>query len=595
MVADKHAIAFRGGSTRQGVSKYSEQLESFGKVSWMRGFYATLRSSPVCKDQRIFIGTGNEKFVCLNKQSGELIWEIPTEGSVNSTAAIEDSFAYFTSGGNYLYAVDIETGKIKWKTNLGKPLPYLWLFDYYTSSPVIFGQSIFVGGGDGALYCFDRDGKQKWKFSSGARIHSSPAIANGLVVVGNHDGSIFACEAKSGELKWRFETEGTKFENEKEGFDRKAIIASPTISGNKVVIGGRDGYLYAINLENGKEIWRYNYDVSWVVSSAAISDGIVVSGTSDGKKINALDLSNGKVLWSHATKSPVFSSPVIAGETVVAVETQGTVSALELKTGKLKHRQRLSMERIFSTPWIDDDGLFVGTDDGELFSLTLTNVVPTRNPVHKAVYWTSAPRYQAFRFGIDRMVKDYFMESNYSVLNDSLLTKFMNERISDKQTAVVVLATNLFPQSAVGDTVETNVVKKFLQAGGKIVALHQNPGIYSFINGEFQGFDYRIADKVMGMKYPFSDLRNHGGFYQATPTEEGKRWGLRESFTGLSGIPFVDKSISILAQTENGGASAWVKNYGGKNGTGFVQLWISPTLIEILPQIQNVAEYGLEK
>jgi len=52
---------------------------------------------------------------------------------------------------------------------------------------------------------------------------------------------------------------------------------------------------------------------------------------------------------------------------------------------------------------------------------------------------------------------------------------------------------------------------------------------------------------------------------------------------------------TVLACDETGRASAWVKNYGGPEGTGLAQLWHKRDGQEDLIAIKAVAEYGLRK
>lgn len=46
----------------------------------------------------------------------------------------------------------------------------------------------------------------KWKFQTGGRVISSPAVVNGVAYVGSTDGSLYAIDAASGTLKWKFPT-----------------------------------------------------------------------------------------------------------------------------------------------------------------------------------------------------------------------------------------------------------------------------------------------------------------------------------------------------------------------------------------------------
>ena len=54
-------------------------------------------------------------------------------------------------------------------------------------------------------------------------------------------------------------------------------------------------------------------------------------------------------------------------------------------------------------------------------------------------------------------------------------------------------------------------------------------------------------------------------------TDAGRQWGLQPRWRAGWGIE-PDKSITVLGIDEFGLASAWVKRYGGPEGTGFVRV-----------------------
>ena len=43
-----------------------------------------------------------------------------------------------------------------------------------------------------------------WTFATGAALHSSPAVADGTVFIGSRDNHVYALDAASGDLRWRF-------------------------------------------------------------------------------------------------------------------------------------------------------------------------------------------------------------------------------------------------------------------------------------------------------------------------------------------------------------------------------------------------------
>ena len=83
-----------------------------------------------------------------------------------------------------------------------------------------------------------------------------------------------------------------------------------------MLFGSRDGRLYAVEAETGKLLWRYDNEGNWVISSPAVADGLVITGNSDGEYIHAVDARSGKEKWRRDTKINVFSSAIVTGGTV---------------------------------------------------------------------------------------------------------------------------------------------------------------------------------------------------------------------------------------------------------------------------------------
>ena len=69
------------------------------------------------------------------------------------------------------------------------------------------GRHLFIGSGDGKLYCLDNlTGEKIWSFSAKLPIYTTPAVAGGLVIFGSNDDHIYALDRGTGELKWSYRT-----------------------------------------------------------------------------------------------------------------------------------------------------------------------------------------------------------------------------------------------------------------------------------------------------------------------------------------------------------------------------------------------------
>jgi hypothetical protein len=107
------------------------------------------------------------------------------------------------------------------------------------------------------------------------------------------------------------------------------------------------------------------------------------------------------------------------------------------------------------------------------------------------------------------------------------------------------------------------------------------------------GFDFEVPERILGIQFPGKRLEAIG-WYGASVTPEGKRWGLDGWWVGLGWVD-PNQVSTVLATDENGMAAAWVKNYGGPEGTGLVQLFTPRNRQVDFYALKTVAEYGLWK
>src|SRR2546428_239782 len=95
--------------------------------------------------------------------------------------------------------------KVKWRVPTHRPGdggP-----DVFRSSPAVWHGAVYFGSGDGNIYALDAvSGHVKWKFHTRDVVHASPAIAGGTVYIGSWDSWFYALDAATGALKWRFKT-----------------------------------------------------------------------------------------------------------------------------------------------------------------------------------------------------------------------------------------------------------------------------------------------------------------------------------------------------------------------------------------------------
>jgi outer membrane protein assembly factor BamB len=212
------------------------------------------------------------------------------------------------------------------------------LFDFFLSSPVVGvngpginkGPTVYFGSSDGNLYALDAtSGSLKWKFGTHGIIHSSPALYDGVVYFGSWDTYMYAVDAQTGKEIWKFKTREQPVMHLLEG-----IQASPSIADGVLYFGARDGFFYALKAKTGDSLWSFSADNSWVLTTAAIIDSTVFFGTSDTYLLYALDAKTGRKKFSVKAKGYLYSSPAIARRTVYFGDFTGNFYALDLRSGK---------------------------------------------------------------------------------------------------------------------------------------------------------------------------------------------------------------------------------------------------------------------
>ena len=220
-------------------------------------------------------------------------------------------------------------------------------FAMFLSAPIVHGDSVFATWclldppkTYGAVVCLDATtGRKLWQVEERPDkqpfkgIFSSPVVsADGRSVVvgqGLHPDTncdLICLDAQTGRIKWLVPTP-------------LHLESSPAIVGNLVVIGagaievgndhrvsGHPGYVFAVDLETGREVWRH--DVADPESSPAIVDGIAYIGSGfNGSAIVALrtapdaDLKSAqqsRELWRRATPHPATGAITVTGDLILA-------------------------------------------------------------------------------------------------------------------------------------------------------------------------------------------------------------------------------------------------------------------------------------
>jgi len=236
-------------------------------------------------------------------------------------------------------AFNAETGKLYWSypqeadKNMGP----------FYSTPIIvpeYGLLIVPGFKDRKVHAFSLGASPAerpdvaWTFpasnpalsdspyrnGAGGQYVGSGVVAGNLFLIGNGDGYVYALNLENGAAEWAFQTQ-----------DR--VWATPVVQGAVVYIASLDHHLYAVDLASGDELWQVEV-AGAIAATPVFANGYLWVGDF-AKALYRIDPethSQEKVL---ATQGWVWASPIIAGDVLYLADASGYVYAFNIASQTL--------------------------------------------------------------------------------------------------------------------------------------------------------------------------------------------------------------------------------------------------------------------
>jgi outer membrane protein assembly factor BamB len=134
------------------------------------------------------------------------------------------------------------------------------------------------------------------------------------------------------------------------------------------------GQIWAFDAVKLKEVWKFEDSrlASEFKNSVAIANDIAVA-CSGSRRLFALNLGTGQVLWQQALKRRSDSSPVIADQKVILATSDGRVLIYGLRDGKELWSEQLKGS-FPGSPAVSQGRFVVASDNGTITCFGKANV-----------------------------------------------------------------------------------------------------------------------------------------------------------------------------------------------------------------------------
>jgi outer membrane protein assembly factor BamB len=246
-------------------------------------------------------------------------------------------------------------------------------------TPIVDDRGVYAFFETGDFVSLDWNGQLRWhrdeaeafgKFQNNHGIGASPAADDeSLYLLIEHDGpsSLVAIEKLGGETRWSTERASTK---------SWASPITTIVNGEGQVIVSSGGTVAGYRTSDGQQLWSIDGMDGNSVPSPVVEGGrLLVAArlpefTSDGDvRANCcLDLtkitdSRPSVLWRADKAICEYASPVVSGRYAYFVSKASVLHCLDVATGAVAYRQRLSLD-CWATPIVAGDFIYFFAKNG---------------------------------------------------------------------------------------------------------------------------------------------------------------------------------------------------------------------------------------
>ena len=242
--------------------------------------------------------------------------------------------------------------------------------------PVIYNDLIFFLDAKSNVISFSlKSNKIIWKRNISLKNDRNHNIGGGIVVykdsliINSPYGQIISLGILKGEINWEINVDSS-------------IRSAPTIFENKILALTVSNKLYVLNGDDGSLLWRHQgiFNNTTLIDSpkVAVDENIVIVPYSNGEFF-ALNLNNGKEIWRNSfidlevkettnAFSDIDAFPIIKKDIVVITSAIGKLFAVNKKTGSKLWTRDISSTQ---TPLVNGNSIFIVNRNEEIICLNI--------------------------------------------------------------------------------------------------------------------------------------------------------------------------------------------------------------------------------
>lgn len=284
-----------------------------GAVSWSASLGREVAERPAVAQQTVVAASVAGEWVGLSLASGRERWRLTARVPPAAGLVADEERVFMVGTDAAVRAVVAETGAVAWTFPLAKgPLAN-------APAPVFAGGSLVVAGEETLFALEPQSGKVKWKRPLPKPVGLLAAGARVLALT--NSGTLTAFDESDGKVAWTRELGA-------------AVSSGLSFAAGALWVGLGDGALLQLDAADGHEVWRVLLPAP-LRSAVAEARGLLLvpTGGREGKLV-ALRPGQAKPAFELRVDSPLRTQPVMLGETLVFAAADGRVLGFRIRASK---------------------------------------------------------------------------------------------------------------------------------------------------------------------------------------------------------------------------------------------------------------------
>lgn len=269
-------------------------------------------------DDKLFAVAGVNQIKALNQNNGEILWQKDLSVIFNSTPICDGDRVYISSSDNKTFALNAKNGEI------------IWIHYGISKSLAIFGSA-------------------------------QPVVYKDVLIASYSSGEIYAINKKTGENLWSQDLNSSQLHNS--DFFLNDIDATPLVKDDIVYAIGNGGFMKAIALKSGEDIWEK--PIASVVDFWLAGDFLYVINSDN--KLLVIYKNDGGVKW--IIQLPDFKNPkkiatkfnyigiIMAGDKLLVSREDGELFIISPFDGKIEKTFSLN-KKVLHVPIIIENKMY---------------------------------------------------------------------------------------------------------------------------------------------------------------------------------------------------------------------------------------------